>query len=94
MKQYLEEVSGLKIPLIRRFQHDANQGKKLHWWVITSENKENITTLRQVKEYQGGCITWEPRLSKGRARCYNSQELFEQAGVPVVKINLAARIVH
>lgn len=74
-KKYLESLVDFKITKVRRFAEPKEGMKPFHWWVVTTENREQILELKKIKFFTNSCpIKWEPYVSKRSPRCYNCQE--------------------
>lgn len=76
VKKYFEDIVGFAIAGVRRFQQGEPEKitRKLHWWVLTCNTRAEVMLLKEVKEFYGGRIHWEPYIAKGPMRCFKCQE--------------------
>lgn len=72
---FLEEHVDFKVSSIRRFAEPREGERPFHWWVVTTETREQILELRKIKWFMDTfAINWEPYVSKRCPRCYNCQK--------------------
>ena len=75
VQEYLESLVDFKISKIRRFAEPKEGEKPFHWWVVTTENRDQTFELKRIKFFRNSCpIKWEPYVSKRCPRCFNCQE--------------------
>lgn len=75
VREFLEMHVDFKIATVRRFKEKEDGVKPFHWWVITTENRDQIKELHKIKWFQNTFfISWEPYVSKRCPRCYNCQQ--------------------
>lgn len=77
--EQLEELVDFKIISVKRFQNERKkEDPKLHWWIVTTDNKSQAMTLKKRATFFGTLRTpifWEPYRSDIPTRCFNCNQL-------------------
>lgn len=80
VKERLEELASFKIKEAKHFQKTLSEGEKpLHWWIITTEKREDALNLKLIKFFEHAAIKWEPLKSTSVIRCYKCQRFSHMA---------------
>lgn len=71
IQQELEEKSNLTLKQVRKFQREVKPGQSpLHWWVVSTDTREQALQLRKITHFNGAVISWEPYRASSLLRCY------------------------
>lgn len=74
VKARLEELCSFKIKVAKHFQKTLSEGEKpLHWWIVTTEKREDVLSLKDVKYFEHAALKWKPLKSTSVIRCYKCQ---------------------
>lgn len=82
VREELEADVEFKLKDVRKFQGDGplKEGEKaLHWWLISTDTKEQMLQLRTCKQFQGSPIFFEAYKPRGVLRCYKCQRFNHMA---------------
>lgn len=71
---YLESHVDFKIAKVRRFQEKKDGVRPFHWWVVTTDTREQVLQLKNIRLFNNRYpISWEPYVSKRCPRCFRCQ---------------------
>lgn len=70
----IESQLNFKLRNVRTFQRDPEKAASpFHWWVITTETKEQLQEVTKQRTIAGCPVRWEPYMQRGVQQCYNCQ---------------------
>lgn len=80
VKAEMEKFVDFPIRAVRRFQRDHTTAKNiLHWWVVSTESKEQAMQLKKITHFNGARVTWEPYRGSSILRCFKCQRFHHLA---------------
>lgn len=80
VKAEMEKFVDFPIRAVRRFQRDHTKAKNpLHWWVVSTESKDQAMQLKKITHFNGARVTWEPYRGSSILRCFKCQRFHHLA---------------
>lgn len=70
----IESQLNFNLRNVRTFQRDPkNATTTFHWWVITTDTKDQLQEVIKQNNIAGCHIRWDPYMQRGVQQCYNCQ---------------------